>query len=109
MVLISAMPYKCSAAPYEAAMLLDDALHSRGIRDRCRVEVFTPEPHPMPVASPAMGQAVVEMLASKNIAFHPTRQVDTSTLRPASWSSPMVGGSLSTSWRLYRPTGRRGR
>jgi sulfide:quinone oxidoreductase len=75
-VLVSAMPYKCPAAPYEAAMLLDDALRRRGIRERCQVEIFTPEPLPMPVAGQAMGEAVVEMLASKGIAFHPTRQVD---------------------------------
>jgi len=75
LVLVSAMPYKCPAAPYEAAMLLDDALRRRGVRDRCQIELFTPEPLPMPVAGPAMGEAVVEMLASKGIAFHPTRQV----------------------------------
>ncbi len=74
-VLVSAMPYKCPAAPYEAAMLLDDALRRRGIRERCRVEIFTPEPQPMPVAGLAVGKVVVEMLASKGIAFHPTRQV----------------------------------
>jgi len=75
-VLVSAMPYKCPAAPYEAAMLLDDALRRRGIRARCQIEVLTPEPQPMPVAGPAMGQAVVAMLASKGIAFYPKRQVD---------------------------------
>lgn len=75
-VLVSRMPYKCPAAPYEAAMLLEDALRRRGIQGRCQVEVFTPEPLPMPVAGPAMGQAVVEMMAAKGITFHPTRQVD---------------------------------
>ncbi|HBY99664.1 MAG: NAD(P)/FAD-dependent oxidoreductase [Ardenticatenaceae bacterium] len=74
-VLVSAMPYKCPAAPYEAAMLLDDALRRRGIRGRCRIEIFTPEPLPMPVAGQAVGEAVVGMLASKGIVFHPARQV----------------------------------
>ncbi|HSG14715.1 MAG TPA: FAD/NAD(P)-binding oxidoreductase [Anaerolineae bacterium] len=70
-ILVSAMPYKCPAAPYETALLLDDHLRSQGIRNRCQVEVFTLEKLPMGVAGPAMGQAVVGMLEAKDIAFHP--------------------------------------
>lgn len=70
-VLVSSMPYKCPAAPYETAMLLDDYLRRRGIRGRCQVELYTPEVLPMGVAGPAMGQAVVSMLESKGIAFNP--------------------------------------
>ncbi|MCK5429293.1 MAG: NAD(P)/FAD-dependent oxidoreductase [Anaerolineales bacterium] len=75
-VLVSAMPYKCPAAPYEAAMLIEDALRRRGIRDRCQVQVFTPEPQPMLVAGPDMGVAVVGMMASKKIGFHPNLPLD---------------------------------
>ena len=56
-------------------MLLEDALRRRGIRSRCQVEVFTPETLPMPVAGPAMGEAVAQMLSAKNIQLHPKRQV----------------------------------
>jgi sulfide:quinone oxidoreductase len=70
-VAISSMPYKCPAAPYETAMLLEDNLRRRGIRDRCQVEIFTPETLPMGVAGPAMGKAVVSMLDSKGIRFNP--------------------------------------
>jgi sulfide:quinone oxidoreductase len=70
-VSVSAMPYKCPAAPYETALLLDDHLRRRGIRDRCEVEVFTPEVLPMGVAGPAMGQAVVGMLETRDIHFNP--------------------------------------
>lgn len=75
-VLVSAMPYKCPAAPYEAAMLLDDALRRRGVRDRSELHLFTPEPQPMPVAGPLMGEAVVGMLAAKGIGFHPNLPLD---------------------------------
>ncbi|TET98317.1 MAG: NAD(P)/FAD-dependent oxidoreductase [Anaerolineales bacterium] len=75
-VLVSAMPYKCPAAPYEAAMLIEDALRRRGIRDRCQVQVFTPEPQPMLVAGLDMGVAVVGMMAAKNIGFHPNLPLD---------------------------------
>jgi sulfide:quinone oxidoreductase len=70
-VLVSTMPFKCPAAPYEAAMLIEDALRRQGIRDRCQVKVFTPEPQPMGVAGPDMGVAVAGMMAGKNIGFHP--------------------------------------
>jgi len=75
-VLVSAMPFKCPAAPYEAAMLIEDVLRRRGIRDRCQVRVFTPEPQPMLVAGPDMGVSVVGMLATKNIGFHPNLSLD---------------------------------
>lgn len=74
-VLVSSLPYKCPAAPYEAAMLLDDALRRHGLRGGSQVEVFTPEVLPMPVAGPAMGEAVVQMLGVRGITFHAKQQV----------------------------------
>ncbi len=70
-VLVTAMPYKCPAAPYETALLLDDGLRQKGIRHRCEVAVYTPEVLPMGVAGPAMGRAVVGMMEAKGIGFHP--------------------------------------
>jgi sulfide:quinone oxidoreductase len=90
LVLVSALPYKCPAAPYEAAMLLDDALRRRNIRDRSQVEVFTPEMLPMPVAGPAMGEAVAQMLSAKDIRLHPKRQVQ--RIEPASRELVFVDG-----------------
>ncbi len=65
------MPYKCPAAPYETALLLDDYLRKRGIRERSKVEVYTPEALPMGVAGPDMGKAVVGMLEANGIGFNP--------------------------------------
>lgn len=70
-VMVSSMPYKCPAAPYETALLLDDYLRKRGIRERSVVEVYTPEVLPMGVAGPAMGKAVVGMLEANGISFNP--------------------------------------
>jgi sulfide:quinone oxidoreductase len=75
-VVVSAMPYKCPAAPYEAAMLIEDALRRRDIRDRCQIQVFTPEPQPMLVAGMDMGVAVVGMMAAKGIGYHPNLPLD---------------------------------
>jgi sulfide:quinone oxidoreductase len=70
-VLVAAMPFKCPAAPYEAAMLLEARLRAQGVRGRCEVAVYTPEPQPMPVAGPGLGAAVREMLCSRGIDYFP--------------------------------------
>jgi len=68
-ILVAAMPFKCPAAPYEAAMLLEARLRAHGVRGRSAVALYTPEPQPMPVAGPALGAAVREMLASRGIEY----------------------------------------
>ena len=52
-------------------MLIADALRKRGLGDKAEVHLFTPEPQPMPVAGPGLGEAVQNMLQQKGIAFHP--------------------------------------
>jgi len=74
-VVVSALPYKCPGAPHEGAMLIADTLRRRGLRDNVAVHLFTPEPQPMPVAGPALGQAVKQMLADKNVSFHPLHKL----------------------------------
>ncbi|MBI4486356.1 MAG: NAD(P)/FAD-dependent oxidoreductase [Acidobacteria bacterium] len=71
-VVVSALPYKCPGAPHEAAMLLADFFRRRGKRDTVDVHLFTPEPQPMPVAGPILGEAVQQMLAQRRIGFHPS-------------------------------------
>lgn len=75
-VAVSALPYRCPAAPYEAALLLDDELRRRGLRDASQIDLFTPEPQPMPVAGPVMGSAVVGLLEARGIRFHPKSPIE---------------------------------
>jgi len=74
-VVVSALPYKCPGAPHEAAMLLADFFRRRGRRDTVDVHLFTPEPQPMPVAGPILGEAVQQMLAQRRIGFHPSHKL----------------------------------
>lgn len=74
-VVIAALPYKCPGAPHEGAMLIADFFRRRGLRDKVEVHLFTPEPQPMPVAGPALGEAVKQMLARQNVAFHPSHKL----------------------------------
>lgn len=88
-VVVSRLPYKCPAAPYEAAFIADAALRRAGVRDEVSVDVFTPEALPMPTAGAAMGHRVAAMLADREIGFHPTTTVESishesRTLRTAS-------------------------
>jgi sulfide:quinone oxidoreductase len=69
-IVVSGLPYKCPAAPYEGALILDEQLRGRGIRADVDIQVFTPEPHPLPVAGPAVGQMVIDLLASRQITFN---------------------------------------
>jgi len=74
-VVVSALPYKCPGAPHEGAMLIADLMRRRGLRDKVDIHLFTPEPQPMPVAGPALGDAVRHMLAGRGIAFHPLHKL----------------------------------
>lgn len=74
-VAVAAVPYKCPAAPFEGAMLLESHFHERGMRHKVELAIYTPEPAPLPVAGPALGEAVEGLLAHKGIAFHPRKQL----------------------------------
>ena len=70
-IVVAGMPYKCPAAPYEGALLLDHYFHRRRLRDEVEIRLFTPEPGPLPVAGKAMGEAVTEILAGREIRYSP--------------------------------------
>ncbi len=71
-VLVSGIPFKCPAAPYETALILS-AYFTRKHRD-IEIEVVTPEPLPMGVAGPEVGNMVVSLLESRGIRFTPQHQ-----------------------------------
>jgi sulfide:quinone oxidoreductase len=74
-VLTAAPAYKCPAAPYEAAMLIDAELRRRRLRDGAELAVYSAEPGPMGVAGPEVSAAVRGMVEKKGIAYHPEHQV----------------------------------
>lgn len=74
-VVIASTPFKCPAAPYEAALLIDSYLTKRGIRNKSEVSIYTPETLPMPVAGPELGNQVKSLLESRGISFHPQRKL----------------------------------
>jgi sulfide:quinone oxidoreductase len=70
--LLTATPaYKCPAAPYEAAMLIESALRKRGIRERTQVDLYTAEPGPMGVTGAENSAAVRQMVEQHGVTYHP--------------------------------------
>ncbi len=74
-VLTARVPYKCPAAPYEAAMLLEHDLRKRKVRDRVEVSIYAAEPAPMGVAGPEASQGVRQLVRERDIAYYPQYQV----------------------------------
>lgn len=73
LVVVAAMPFKCPAAPYEAAFLIDDLLRRRGVT--ARVDIATAEPQPLPVAGEQIGAQVAQMLTQRGIGFTTGRRL----------------------------------
>jgi sulfide:quinone oxidoreductase len=74
-ILTAAPSYKCPAAPYEAAMLIEDHLKRRGLREKTQIDLYAAEPGPMGTAGPEVSAGVRQMVESKSIGYHPNHQV----------------------------------
>lgn len=73
-VLVSSLPFKCPPAPYEYAFLIDSILRRRAVREKVRVLLTTPEPHPVPAAGKAVGDVLATMLRERGIEYGPNRK-----------------------------------
>ncbi len=79
-VFIPSMPFKCPAAPYEAALLAESFLRKKGVRDKTEIHLYTPEHQPMPMTGPEFGDAIANMLGARDIHYHPLHTFE--KLRP---------------------------
>ncbi len=61
-------PFKCPPAPSECALMLDDYLTERGLRDKCQITLVLPLSKPVP-PSPEMSTALLEEFGRRNIEF----------------------------------------
>lgn len=74
-VLVAGAPFRCPAAPYEAAMLVEAWARANGLRNQVEIDLYTPESIPMAVAGPAVGQALSTFLDRRGIGHHFEHQV----------------------------------
>jgi len=75
LVAILGVPLKCPPAPFEAALIVDELLRGRGVRDDVRVAVATPQPITMPVAGRDASQYVAGHLEGRGIELLTQRAV----------------------------------
>lgn len=91
-VILTASPaYKCPAAPYEAAMLIEGFCRKRGLRAKTEIAIHAAEPMPMPVTGPVVGAQVKAAVEGKGIAYFPSHQVtrvEAGTLHFADGTAP---------------------
>src|SRR6266576_4092570 len=67
-------PFKCPPAPSECALLLDDELTARGVRDACQISFVIPFGTPVP-PSPETSAALMKEFAERDITLIAGRRV----------------------------------
>jgi len=83
-------PFKCPPAPSEAALLLDEHLRGRGVRDDVRIQVVMPFGVPIP-PSPDTSAAILRTFAERGIEFVPDHVV--ASLDPATNEAVLDDGT----------------
>jgi sulfide:quinone oxidoreductase len=68
-------PFKCPPAPSECALLLDEELKARGVREACQISFVIPLGTPVP-PSPETSAALAQEFAARDIALIAGRRVD---------------------------------
>jgi sulfide:quinone oxidoreductase len=71
---ICGAPFKCPPAPSECALMLDDELTARGVRDACEISIVMPLGTPVP-PSPETSAALEREFADRHIKLLSGRRV----------------------------------
>ena len=77
-------PHRCPPAPFEAALIVDQRLRERGVRDDVEVVMTTPKPTTLPVAGVDASAYVAERLADHGVRLltgHGVTEVDAAARR----------------------------
>lgn len=78
-ILVPSLPFKCPAAPYEAAMLIASYIRNKGLSPKTEISLYSPEPGPMGVAGKELSGAVKHMVEMKGIKYNPEYQLTAAT------------------------------
>jgi sulfide:quinone oxidoreductase len=78
-VLIASLPYKSPAAPYEAAMLIQDYISNKGLSDKTEISIYTPEKEPMEFAGEEASSELKSLLMKKGIKYFSSHQITSAT------------------------------
>jgi sulfide:quinone oxidoreductase len=72
---VAGVPYKCPPAPYECAMLLDEAFRRRGVRDAVEMRAFTVQPMSLPILGRNHCDELEARLAARGITFQADKKL----------------------------------
>ena len=72
---VARAPFKCPAAPYESALLIDEQLRKRQPRHKISISFFTPEGQPLPAAGPEVGGKVLTVFKNRKIEWNPKEKL----------------------------------
>ncbi|MBM2826457.1 MAG: pyridine nucleotide-disulfide oxidoreductase [Dehalococcoidia bacterium] len=75
-ILITRTPFKCPAAPYEEAMLMEYDARKRKVRQNMEYAIYTPEPGPMSVTGPENSSGVRRLVEERGINYYPQHQIE---------------------------------
>ena len=100
LVVTAAPLYRCPAAPYEAALLIDAALRRNGVRENVDIALHSAEPAPMGVAGANVSAAVTSLLADRGIDYRPSHQITAAEPGQANFAD---GQSESFDLLVYMP------
>ena len=82
--------HKCPPAPSEAALLIDELLRERGVRDQVTIDIVIPGPRPVGPSKDASAR-IVAGFAEQDITFHPEHRV--TSLDPATREAVLDDGA----------------
>lgn len=102
LLLVASVPFKCPAAPLEAAFLLEHDCRKRGIRGQTQISIYSPEPAPMPSAGPENSRRLRAMLERRGIDYHAEHAVE--WVDAAGKRMHFANGEATTfDWLVYVP------
>ena len=86
-VLVPSLPFKCPAAPYEAAMLIASFIRSKALSGKTEISLYSPEPGPMVVAGKELSGAVRQMVEMKGVKYFPEHQLAAASEKTLTFSN----------------------
>lgn len=87
---VTSTPFKCPPAPSETALLLDELLTRRGLRENSEITLVMPFGMPIP-PSPAASEALLATFGERKIVWHPEALVQ--SLDPGARVAHLSDGS----------------
>lgn len=99
-ILVSSLPFKSPAAPYEVAMLVEDYIRKNGLSEDTTVSLYTPESGPMEFAGAEASEELKELLEKKGIRYYPNHELISASENSLEFSN---GKSYSYDLLAYTP------